>query len=222
MNFCPYIIFDFDGTLADTSSGIYQSFSNACASLQLDCPNIDNFKREIGPPIEELVLKIFPGLEVYQVQDFKALFRESYDYNDFKLFEWYEGVNSVLEILKYKLKIPLGIVTNKPTVPTENLIRDASLESFFDFIVGVDYLEAKGLGAKFQNKSEAIDYAISLIAESRYQLIYVGDTLKDYLATRNLNIRFIAATYGFYTWDMDSMACDSICDIEQLLSLLDG
>ena len=127
-----------------------------------------------------------------------------------------------MKFLNQDKKIPLGIVTNKPTTPTTKLVRERSLEAFFDFIVGVDYLSTKGLGPRFNSKTEAIQKAMDLVIDKPTKFIYVGDTLKDYEATRNLNIRFIAANYGFYNWTQESIPCQMISKIEELSSLFDG
>ena len=40
-------IFDFDGTLADSSIGIYEAFSSSCLENDLEPPDIKTFKKHI-------------------------------------------------------------------------------------------------------------------------------------------------------------------------------
>ena len=46
-----YIIFDFDGTINDTSQGIYHTFKKVLDILGINYDGVD-FSRHIGPPLE--------------------------------------------------------------------------------------------------------------------------------------------------------------------------
>ena len=53
------ICFDLDGTLINSIYGIYSSLEYACIKNQLTLAPIDNLKSEIGPPLENTILKSY-------------------------------------------------------------------------------------------------------------------------------------------------------------------
>ncbi len=216
------IIFDFDGTLANTSPGIHLSFGKVCTQMDLLCPDLPSFINKIGPPIEELALSIFPLLTTSQLQEFKRLFRREYDNDGYKYLKWYEDAKLTLLELKYNMSISLGIVTNKPTKPTLKLIDEASLVNCFDFIIGIDYLVVNKLGRLFSSKHEAIEYALSLKKCHSDDVTYIGDTMSDYKASKQSKVKFIAASYGFYDWGIQENLCPMISQISELPTFFCG
>ena len=59
-----YIIFDLDGTISDSSPGIFQTFRLLFERYDLPLPSQETLKTYIGPPIEETLEKHFPHEEV--------------------------------------------------------------------------------------------------------------------------------------------------------------
>ena len=68
------LFFDFDGTLADSSEGIYESFKNSCFKLNLEPVSINKFKKFIGPPISQILRKFIQIYLRIQISDFKDFF----------------------------------------------------------------------------------------------------------------------------------------------------
>ena len=54
------LILDFDGTLADSSIGIYQAFTSSSNKIELQPPLYERFKESIGPPIDKLIEIYYP------------------------------------------------------------------------------------------------------------------------------------------------------------------
>ena len=196
------LFFDFDGTLADSSEGIYESFKNSCFKLNLEPVSINKFKKFIGPPISDILRKIYPNLSANQISDFKDFFRNDYDNKNFKLVNWYPGVQKGLKILAESGKFnSINVITNKPTKPTITLLKNAKLDSYFNNIYGIDYKLFRQISTKsFINKGEAINFAIQTQKVKTNNALYIGDTNSDLLASKENNIKFVAVNYGFYLW----------------------
>jgi phosphoglycolate phosphatase len=215
------LIFDFDGTLADSSPGIYASFQLACNSLDLQAPDFETFCSSIGPPVERLAQRFFPDLTENSLQAFRAIFRDDYDNHRFRQCVWYEGVKSTIKTLAVLPSAKLAIVTNKPTKPTRHLLHAADLLAFFPVVIGIDYQVHQGTGPLFVSKAEAISLVYSQCDQSTDPAFYIGDTLSDRDASHACGITFIAATYGFHRWsDADLCEIASIASISDLPSLL--
>jgi len=216
------LLLDFDGTMADSSAGIYKSFLKACAAIGTQPPSFYDFKRKIGPPIECLLIEFFPAINRDELQKSKAVFRREYDENDFHDLDWYDGVDETLCVLSTLMGLKLSVVSNKPTRPCEALLRHAELNHYIDHVIGIDYLSIHAVGNPFSNKTEAIDCAIELYQLDPINFCYVGDTLSDKIASRLSNVQFIAAEYGFHSWEAHSLPRHSISSFRSLPALIES
>jgi len=220
-----HLLLDFDGTLADTSSGIYSSFSHACSILDLTPPSLTTFRGFIGPPVEQIVQHIYPTLSPNLINDFKMYFRDNYDTINYKKLEWYKGTRQTLFDLRNNLNIDMSLVTNKPTIPAKLLLDQLDLTRNFTYIVGIDYPHVTANNIKFLNKSESLLFILTKIKTKKSHIFYVGDTLSDYRASNQVGIGFVAATYGFHQWSQgeldDTITISSIeCLYSTVVSLL--
>ena len=194
------IFFDFDGTLADSSPGIYASFEHACLDQGLVAPPYEDFCASIGPPVEVLARQFFPRLVAAELESFRQTFRHVYDQGQFRLCNWYDGVEQTLGAISEFPGVRLAIITNKPTIPTFKLLASAELTSYFELIAGIDYRVVQGIGSTFMQKSEAIQFAQTVLPSHSSTGFYIGDTPSDRHASLACGLEFIAATYGFHSW----------------------
>jgi len=214
------ILIDFDGTLADTSLGIYKAFEEACLRCNLCSPTYKELSSKIGPPISVIAKDIHPHLTKAQLANFTAFFRHSYDNHWFRTLSWYPLVPETLHVLKNSGH-DLSIVTNKPSVPTKQLIHESMLDAYFDFIIGIDYLKYHTNGRLFESKSKALSFAISSYHYSLQSVVYIGDTESDYEATKNTNISFIHVLYGYGSMKNSNSPFHQVsnfCDILNIFS----
>ena len=214
------LIFDFDGTLADSSLGIYEAFKYSCKKNNLRYPDLASFKKYIGPPINKLIYKVFPNIEAIKKEKFISNFRRSYDNDFYKKFEWYEGVPETLNFLAESNKNNLYIITNKPTSICIKLLKESKLYQLFDTVIGIDYLFYIGSrqAKKFSEKSHAINYLISQKGLNKKQCVYIGDTIEDKVSSEKSGIQFIPALYGFYKWDINDSANFKLKTISNLIN----
>jgi len=216
-----HLLLDFDGTLADSSPGIYHAFLLACEMLGLPPPAEPAFRRLIGPPVQHIVNKIYPHLHSDDVERFRLIFRDEYDRRSFRFANWYPGVHDALHTLSAQNNICLAVVTNKPTLPAFQLLEEAKLASFFDAIIGVDYRSVTAsAGVPFSSKQESIAFALASTSFKADLRLYVGDTPSDQSAAAACGLTFVAALYGFHHWPDQHMPPLHIDAFPQLVDLL--
>ncbi len=194
------LILDLDGTLIDSSPGIYHSFTLACDVHGLKRPSYDDFCGQIGPPIQHIASRFFPGLDSVAIESFRRAFRHDYDNSSYRNAAWYPDVISTLGVLSARDDLTLIIVTNKPTRPASDLIQRAGLSSCISTIVGIDYLPLKGIGSIFPSKKDALFYFLRHKTSPFSFSVYVGDTPSDQEASDCCGLPFVAALYGFHSW----------------------
>lgn len=194
------LLLDLDGTLVDSSPGIYHSFCLACDKFSLSAPSYSLFCSLIGPPIQDIARQLFSNLDHSSIEEFRQIFRDDYDDLRYKMHEWYPGVLDTISSLKTSLAIDISIITNKPTHPALDLIESAGLISCISRIIGIDYLAIYDSGPVFSSKADALSYIIRLDSLDLRKSVYVGDTYSDLEACEHCKLPFIAALYGFHIW----------------------
>jgi phosphoglycolate phosphatase len=215
------LFFDFDGTLADSSPGIYASFEFACTRLNLEPPAFKTFRETIGPPVQRLAQRFFPDLSESDLEAFRLFFRGDYDHNRFRQCDWYTRAKPTISALAALPGANLAIVTNKPTDPTLELLKTGDLLGCFQLVVGIDYQICQGSGSAFANKADAIRFAKAHLEPEASAAVYIGDTPSDRDASYACGLQFIAATYGFHRWQQSELcAIMSISAISDLIPLL--
>lgn len=195
------LIFDFDGTLFDSSEGIYQAYCDSCNFVKCLPVKKSSFTSHIGPPISTIIHKIHPQLDSKTISIFVSFFRNSYDNKYYLKSMPYGGVIEALRNVRASnTYTSISIVTNKPTLPTLNLLKDYQIINLFDFVIGIDYLAQMNQGINFSSKSHALRHLISIIEPKNIKSIYIGDTPSDGIAANESGCYFIPVKYGFYDW----------------------
>ena len=88
----PHILFDLDGTLIDSSTGIYSAFVAACYQVDIEPLEFNAFCGHIGPPFNSIADKLYPDISANHRRDLVSRFRLEYDAKYFNLVRWYDGV----------------------------------------------------------------------------------------------------------------------------------
>ncbi len=213
------IIFDFDGTLIDSSQGIIDSLYKAFQSCGICLGNKKELISFIGPPIDVIIENIMPGLTEKQKKCVIDEFRSEYDQNGFINYKTYREIKAVFSSLYCDNKLKIGIVTNKPTLLTQKIVGIEKLGSYIEVIMGIDYPIVNKIGKRFSSKVDTLRYMIDNgLANS--DSIYIGDTLGDKDACEAVDIEFIAAKYGFYRWPELELPENSIDTLQDLVGVL--
>ena len=132
------IIFDWDGTLADTRKAILFSFHKALNQVQCDASN-EFIERRIGIGSAETFKEI---LRAQNVSFDDALIRRLVEIkiqaeidmsSEIKLFE---GATELLELLKEKIKLGLASMNNRRVI--DHLLKTTNTQRFFNTVVTAD------------------------------------------------------------------------------------
>lgn len=103
------ILFDFDGTLADTMEGHYRAWKSILGEHQINIQPSDYYPLE-GMQLHEIALQLTKGLSWTRTEIDELIRRKKLFYSAQKSVKLYPGVESFIEKLNRR-KIPIGIVT---------------------------------------------------------------------------------------------------------------
>ena len=201
------VLFDFDGTLADSSEGIFRTALNTVRRLGIEREYTDEeLRRFVGPPLRECFRVAFSLDEAY-LDEAVDIYRAEYDRDGRFGMHLYPGMKEALEELK-GMGIRLGVASYKQ----ERLVK-ACLG-----YLGVDHLFDAARGSSLSEdltKGDIIELALDDLGVDRRFVVMVGDTEADLRGSLEAGTGFIGVTYGFGflpDWKMDGYESASSAD----------
>ncbi len=204
------LIFDVDGTLWDASENILIAF-NETIYKELGIENyltMEALNSVMGLEMREISKVFFPDMDKLKATELtKKCMDHEIEYLNKHGGKLYDHVIDTLE--KLSKEYNLMIVTNANHPYVEALFNAYPIGSYF-----VDF-ETNG------NTGLSKDKNIRLILERNgYDTgIYIGDTMKDYLACQKANIPMIFASYGFGDVSEPWKQIDSFHELLDVLKL---
>lgn len=182
------LIFDLDGTLLDTSKGIFNSVMYTEAKMGLKKKSDEEKKLFLGPPPAQIYRKIY-GLSEEDSMLAATFHRKYSSQKAIYEFEKYDGMDDTLKQLKVRGYVMMCATLKRKDI-AEKVLKNACIDVFFDFINGMDFKESK-------SKADIIKECISMTHFDKNQCLMIGDSDSDILGAQCAGIDFWGVTYGF-------------------------
>lgn len=186
------IIFDLDGTLADTMDDLKTAMNSALTKLGYETRTKFELIKFINNGSREFVRRSLPT--AVQTEDFiieSAL--EIYGQEYAKCFcdktRAYPGIYEVIQLLK-KEKFKLGVLSNKPDRFVKTIVHKLFGYKTFDFVMGQSDLPCK------PDPASALFVARELGVKPS-KCIFVGDSDVDIKTAKNAEMRSIGVSWGY-------------------------
>lgn len=199
-----YILFDLDGTLADTDllvvEGFLRFYRKYKPGEKVPFRLLASFS---GPTLKETFEKHFPSYNADElVKDFKAFSLPLYQ----TFVEIYPGTFEGLQVLK-EHGIRIAVITSKMRDPSLRTLNNLGLTPYVDLLIAWDDV------TKPKPDTEGIERALKFFHAEKKDTLFVGDGVGDFLAAKNAaldvamvswNIRGklpnVTPTYYVSTW----------------------
>src|SRR4029453_10440688 len=197
----PYrlIIFDFDGTLADSERCITASMSAALAECGL-AADWTRLRSHIGLPLNRTIRGIVsPDLDDDQVEEIVRSYRRHHAVFQDRLIELYPGTLDTLKQLSAS-GVVLAIASSKITSAVEAALTYFDIRMFFHSRVG------GGQGAKGSPAPDMVERILKITERPREEALVVGDTTFDVEMAHNGGVDSCAVTYGNQTREQLALA----------------
>jgi phosphoglycolate phosphatase len=185
-----HLIFDFDGTLIDSSPSVLETFAGVLRANNLQ-PARPLTREIIGPPLPQ-TLQLLTGIDDKAIlAQLAADFRERYDSEGLYATQPYAGV---AEMLRQQLDRggQLHLATNKRERPTLLLLEHFGWRNWFTSVYCVDSRDPP-----FPNKGEMLLMQLREQGLAASHCFYVGDTRHDEEAAAHAGIPFVAVAWGY-------------------------
>lgn len=204
------IIFDLDGTLLDTSKGIFNSVRYA--ENQMGFASISDLRlREfVGPPPKAMYMNIYGVDEETAIKAAQMHRKYGLEKAVFEA-EVYDGVEDMLGFLK-KSGYKLAVASLKAQGTAEKVLQNFGLSRYFDAIVGMDEKE-------YLTKKDTILLALQQTDTNGVALM-VGDSQYDCAGAEEAGVDFVGALYGFEFNPKEKYSFRTITCASELCKLL--
>ena len=184
------LFFDLDGTLSDPSEGITKSVQHALQCLGRPYPGKSELQHYIGPPLRWTFPRLLGTDDDTLVETAIGYYRERYETIGLFENEMYPGIPELLQRLQDD-GYPLYVVTSKPTVYADRIIRHFGLDRFFLEVYGPE------LDGRFDEKRELVEFILRERRLDPSRTVMIGDRARDVESGRTNGTRTIGVTYGF-------------------------
>lgn len=187
------VLFDFDGTVADTSPGIKEGLRHTFMLNDMPSMTSEEMDRFIGPPLDDSFVK-YCSVTMDKAKEMVLQFREHYHNKAIDKFLIYEGLVDAIKILKSK-GIKVGIATSKPEVMAIHILEKAGILELFDVIQGAT------LDGRLIKKTDIVHHVLLKEGIKDMKTLMVGDTEFDIYGAHCNSIPCLWVDYGFGTYE---------------------
>ena len=178
------VIFDLDGTLADTLPLCIQAFRQSVEPLINRSVSDEEIIATFGPSEEGTIMALVPGHYDKGVADYLHFYEALHEMCPVP----FDGIKELLVVLKNN-GVRVAMVTGKGKYSTDISLKYLGLAHFFEII--------ETGSQSGPRKAQGMQLILNLFTDIKNdEVIYVGDTPGDIRASRKVGIPAIAAAWA--------------------------
>ena len=181
------IVFDWDGTIVDSTSKIAACIQSAAADLQFAVPTVEQARHVIGLGLIDALAHAVPGLPRERVEEFSARFRHHYLACEPEIV-LFEGMQLLLADLASS-GVPLAVATGKARRGLERAFEATGLGRLFAASRCADESQCK------PDPAMLLELASELNVTPE-RMLMIGDTTHDLQMAAAAGAAGIGVTYG--------------------------
>ncbi|MBX3696789.1 MAG: HAD-IA family hydrolase [Dokdonella sp.] len=199
------VLFDLDGTLADSAPDLVAALATLCAEIGRAEPDPVAVSRVVSAGGRAILRCGLPGIDEAQVEALLPRYLDLYAARGNVSTRLYDGIDEVLRDLEGQ-GIAWGIVTNKVAWLAAPVVEKLGLARRCGALVAGDTL------ARRKPDPDPVLHACALLEVDPSRTLFVGDDLRDIEAGRAAGTRTIAAAWGYLNggdpadWGADAIA----------------
>ena len=209
------LVFDWDGTLADSEQRIVAAAQSAIETLSLPARSHEQVREIIGLAMSEACRTLFPDMAKDQEHRFIASYREYYLRNTGNPIPLFPGAKGVLRGLTEQ-RYRLAVATGKGRRGLDRDIADHGLGALFSTTRCADDAPSKPHPKMLMDIMDELQVAGA-------ETLMIGDTVYDMEMARNAGVAYVAVGSGVHDrqrlLESDPLALlDSVADLPAWLS----
>jgi phosphoglycolate phosphatase len=186
-------LFDLDGTLIDSETGIIASIEYSLAKLGATIPPRELLRTWIGPPLRA-TFPLALGDDHDAVEQAVAFYRERFAVVGWREHVVYPGIEAAIDALAAR-GATLAVVTSKPDLYAGRIVASLPFGHRFARVYSV------AAGSRHSEKAEMIAQALADFGVAADAAAMVGDRQFDIEGARANRVRAIGVSWGFGSVD---------------------
>lgn len=204
------VLFDWDGTVADTRPGIFNSVRYAIGQYGIADRPDDELRYFIGPPLYdgfEHVFGVSPELANELTDTYRVYYRDK------GIFECnvYDGVGDLMREL-HDAGVKTAVVSSKPKEFLDRLVEHFGLAEHLDAVVG------PAMDNHNSNKTVLVNQALKELMLLPSTVAMIGDRHFDMEGAKAAGVNAVGVLYGYGTEEeLCAAGADAVC--EQVVDL---
>lgn len=202
----PGVIFDLDGTLADTLQDITEAVNVSLGHFGLPAQPPDRIRAFVGDGLSQLMSRAADTNDPDRVAGLVDRFREHYGLNYLRHTRLYPGIKIAVSQLG-RGGCPISVLSNKPHDFTQRICDK--------LLPAVSIAGVVGAGDDYPNKPDptAALMLARQMGRAPQDVVVVGDSALDVGTARKAGMRCVAVTWGFRDRpELEAAGPDAIVD----------
>jgi phosphoglycolate phosphatase len=182
------LMFDLDGTLADSGLGVTRCIQHALAEAGATVPSIEALTRYVGPPLAPSFAVLLETTDALRIEAAITAYRNRFERIGILENRPYPGIGEMLEAFD-AAGHEMWVVTVKPRVYALRVLEHFGIARRFRAVHGPE-LDARG-----HTKASLIRDACAAAPPGR--MIMIGDRAEDVRGARSNGAGAVAVTWGY-------------------------
>ena len=182
------IIFDFDGTLADTQEGLTKAFQKGLAAFGVE-ETLENIKALIGPPLTKTIQTKY-GFSPEQAAVAMKICEDYQLGEGVAEVRFFDGIPQMLDGLK-ELGLNIAIATNCPATTANGQIDFLRLRSWLKVVETNNDSQSRG------TKTQFVRWAMEGCGSTPERCLMVGDRIHDLIGGQENGMDTAAVLFGY-------------------------
>jgi phosphoglycolate phosphatase len=211
------VVFDLDGTLADTAPDLAAALNHALGALGREPVPAKAVRHLVGHGARALLRRGLAATGEAPEDLVEAgfpIFIDYYQANICAGTSVYPGLEAALDALKAE-GVAIAVCTNKQEGLTRRLLAALGWETRFDAVVGGDTLPVR------KPDPAPLNEAVARAGGGR--AVLVGDSITDADTARAAGVPFVAVSFGFSDRPAEALGADAVIDrYSELIEALRG
>lgn len=188
------VIFDFDGTVADTGRGVKNAIKHALNTYNIPVGDEAGLDYFIGPPLYEgfeHVYGLTPEFASRLVDEYRVYYSEKGVYE----CDLYPGLMEFLKKLK-ESGVKLAVASSKPKHFLDTVVSFIGADKYFDFVIGPELTNHNA------NKTTLILSACEALGVSPSKKVaMIGDRFYDIEGASGAGVTSVGITFGYGSYE---------------------
>lgn len=186
------LIFDFDGTIADSKECSIVATQKSFKEEGLEEPSVNLIEYYMGIPIEKsFSLMSSVDLDDDQLEELITTFRQNYKTVESSYLKLYKHMTEHLQSLSKDKR--LFVVSSKKTDVLIRNLEILDIDHLFTEVIGSDKVD------NYKPSPDGINYILNKYQLENEETIYIGDAIFDMQMANSAKVASCAVTWGTHS-----------------------